>query len=1093
MAERRSLESANSFESARSQPATPSRVEVEQLERNAPRKFSSEIEAISEKLYHMNNMVKMNKDLEVLAKENLVKSDILRKLTLKEKWLAENAAIAAGQKVTAPAPASAPPTPTQPKSKFDEKYEKVVSPPVAVVEPKPKPVIDFNLDELKPRKPNFEERPKEQLAKPASLKKPPANPKGEGSTTVSRSNSLKSNASTGSPKVKKATPLPGDKKMQIEGILSSIKKIQRQHSSDLDEDMDVDVDVDTEAVQPNKQLNSKLKEIQASSFAGTMDHIKSQLTMPTVSAQAAANVDLSKYFPNQKVEKSSTGNTNKNQKTLKDVDLAKYFPSSPAPQRRTVETVAERLKKSQTEASLAKSKVEEVKEASSKKQEEEKGETAKKEPEKVANTKPVPPKRQASLDTFSLREHQMDGALDLTKKKGPAKTTTVIKKPTKSGSATSVTKATATAKGKTIKIVKKIVPKGTKAKKAAAAAAQEAAGVQEAAAAIAEPSPKEPPKDEAERILDEILADGDERSPSSEYQRLFADEKSPSDLSDNIDRILEETGLDLELGLPKRSSKKLLKTKSLGEGDFDLQPSKQRLTGVQNILKRFESMSSVHSQQSQNSDEQAAFKLRRMESTTSNLSSLTRSRESLVSAVSDSMSDLEKTMDYLRNEWRNEATNFLQKKRDKFYAQKDKEEQQQKEEKAKPDPLRDLPVQYRDSKLAKFFGLSARKSPEKRKSPIKKNKSPSKTPKASPSKASASKVAKTNNSLEELAKISNARQAKKTPKKATPKVVEPPKPLKPATPVPDDFEILDLLEKGTEAKLELERSKTKSPAVPEKPKEAIAEVVPLPVEDIKNLPKTGCDKSLNSSRRGSQSSLVMSRRPSEISLNEKLNQEALVALSQLEKEREAEQVDELFQNMVEEMVEEHAEPEPQPEASAEPLEDDIDADSLCTTISKSPSAQPVTVVKRGSSEDQSIEKLFGHFSDEMLVNVEFDSNDELVGITPRATLVSRDSADRDYLDKLESLERDEDTFHPWLGTNSNRRTMARMRWTACTFHRAHSGEPRAAPLPVSRRCRWFRRGSRRSWPNSIPRIWLRRCRISSSRFTPRTQSLLLRK
>ncbi|KMZ04527.1 uncharacterized protein Dsimw501_GD20744, isoform C [Drosophila simulans] len=987
VADRSSLKSSNSFESARSQPSTPlstpTRVEMEQLERNAPRKFSSEIEAISEKLYHMNNMVKMNKDLEVLAKENLVKSDILRKLTLKEKWLAENAAIAAGQKVTPTPSASAPGL--QPKSKFDEKFEKVVSPPLPVVEPKPKPVIDFNLDELKPRKPNFEERPKEQLSRPESLKKPPQQkPKGN-STNVSRSNSLKSNASNGSPKVKKA-PISNNSKMQIEGILGTLKKIQSQNSSDQDEDMDVDEDVERK---PNKELNSKLKEIQASSFAGTMDHIKSQLTMPTVSAQAPPSMDLSKYFPNQKQEKSSASSTNKNQVTLKDVNLAKYFPSSPAPQRRTVETVADRLKKSQTEAALAKTKLLEDQanhQAEKPKNEAEKEGESKKITKKVADSKPVPPKRQVSLDTFSLREHQMDGALDLTKKKAPTKASAGVKKPAKSGSTTSVTKATATSKGKTIKIVKKIVPKGTKAKKAAEAAQE--------SAAVEAPPEKQPPKDEAERILDEILGDGEYRSPSSEYQRLFQDEKSPSDLSDNIDRILEESGLDVELGLPKRSSKKLVKTKSLGEGDFDMKPSNERLTGVQNILKRFESMSSVTSQ---NSDEQAAFKLRRMESTTSNLSSLTRSRESLVS-VSDSMSDLEKTMDYLRNEWRNEATNFLQKKRDKFYAKK---EEQEKEAKilAKPDPLDHLPVQYRDSKLAKFFGLSARKSPEKRKSPIKKKKSPSKTP----------KVTKANNSLEELAKISNVRQTKK----AQPKTLKPVevKPLKPASPVPDDFEILDLLEKATEAK-ELERSKTKSPAVEpinQTPKEAIVEI-PLPVEDIKNLPKTGCDKSSNSSRRGSQSSLVMSRRHSEISLNEKLNQDALAALNQIEKEREAEQVDELFQSMVEEM-----EQEPQPSAIVEPPEQDIDADSLCTTISKSPSAQPVTVVKRGSSEDQSIEKLFSHFSDEMLVNVEFDSNDELVGITPRATLVSRNTEDRDYLDKLESLERDEETFQPIVG------------------------------------------------------------------------------
>ncbi|XP_030239858.1 F-actin-monooxygenase Mical isoform X1 [Drosophila navojoa] len=983
--ERASLKSANSFESAKSQPSTPvaapTRAQLEQLERNAPRKFSSEIEAISEKLYHLNNMVKMNKDLEVLAKENLVKSDILNKLTLKEKWLAENAAIAAGMAnptkaanvVTATSPAA------PPKSKFDEKYEKIVSGPQTGAEPrpKPKPVIDFNLDELKPRKPNFEERPKELLQKPESLKKSTQlSPKLErkSSANVSRSNSIKSNASSkSSPRSKKA-PLPDDSKMQIEKILGAIKRPQR---SEKEEDMDIDDDddeafVDTES---NTQLSGKLKEIGASSFAGTMDHIKSQLTMPTVHT---ANVDLSKYFPNQKEEKSASGNTNKNQKTLKDVDLAKYFPSSPAPQRRAVETVAERLKKSQTEAAIAQPKEAEAPKSSQAKTD--------------SKTKPVPPKRQASLNAFSLRDHQLDGALDLSKKKAPVKVLPPASKtPAKPTNSTTLAKATTTPKGK-IKIIKKIVPKGTKAKKAAAAAAAAAAAV------VAESPP--PPRDEAERILDEILADGETRSPSSEYQKLFNDEKSPSDLSDKIERILEETGLDLELGLPRRNSKKLLKTKSLGEGDFDLEP--KRLSGVQNILKRFESMSSVNSQQS---DEQTSFKLRRMESSTSNMSSLNRSRDSLVSA-SDSMSDLEKTMEYLRNEWRNEATNFLQRKRDKFYAQKE-EQQKEQEVKAEISRRRELPVQYQDSKLAKFFGLASRKSPEKRKSPIKKQKSPTKK-QSSPCKIQ--KSPKTNNSLEELAKISNARQTKQAQKKPTnvvPKIkkVEPKKPANPAPPVPDDLEILHLLDKATEAK-ELERSKTKSPLVEDIPLPAANEVVNIEtetvvsrpvVEDIKNLPKTGCDKSLNSSRRGSQSSLVLSRRQSDISLTEKLNQDALEALQNIEMERNVEHVDEVFQSMVEAI-------DQTPEAA---VDDDLDVDSLCTTISKSPSVQPVTVVKRGSSEEESIEKLFSKFSDEMLVNVEFDSNDELIGISPRGSLVAGSSAERDFVDKLESLERDE--------------------------------------------------------------------------------------
>ncbi|XP_068157127.1 F-actin-monooxygenase Mical isoform X1 [Drosophila tropicalis] len=1035
--ERASLKSINSFESAKSQPETPTtpmpttRVELEQLERNAPRKFSSEIEAISEKLYHLNNMVKMNKDLEVLAKENLVKSDILRKLTLKEKWLAENAAIAAG--MANPVAPVQPQLTSPPKSKFDEKYEKVVSPSpssnLLVVEPKPKPVIDFDLDELKPRKPNFDERPQEMLPKPASLQKPTKpSPKPErknaASTNVSRSNSMKSNASSsgGSPRLKKTTT----PKMHIQNILGTIKKIERQHSKEEDDDEDA---MDVDVPQENKELSNKLKEIQASSFAGTMDHIKSQLTMPTVSSsQAAATMDLSKYFPNQKQEKNTSANTNKNQKTLKDVDLAKYFPSSPVPQRRTVETVAERLKKSQTEASLAKPK--EIPPPASQSEENKtkpvppkrqaslgqnfslrdhpQTEASPAKPKEIPppasqsdenKTKPVPPKRQASLgQNFSLRDHQMDGAVDLTKKKAPTKVAAVVntvKKPT----TTTVGKATTTTKGK-VKIVKKIVPKGTKAAKKAAAEAAAAAAVTTTTVE------KEPPRDEAERILDEILGDGATRSPSSEYQKLFQDEKSPSDLSDNIDRILEETGLNLELGLPRRSSSKakLQKTKSLGEGDFEMKPSSPRLTGVQNILKRFESLSSVSSH---NSEDQA-FKLRRMESTTSNLSSLNRSRESLVSVTSDSMSDLEKTMDYLRNEWRNEATNFLQKKRNKFYAQKEEQQQKQAEIKSKADPIRDLPVQYRESKISKFFGLGSRKSPEKRKSPIKKKKSPTKSQKMTASKA--------NNSLEELANISNARQAKQAQKKAnklnvvTKKPVEKPA-QKPSTPVPDDFEILDLLDKATEAK-EHERAQTKSPAietpVQETPINSPMISQTIPIEDIKNLPKTGCDKSLNNSRRGSQVSLILSRRNSgDISLTEKLNQDALAALSQLEKEHQSQDVEKLFQSMVEEMDQE-------PKAIA--VEDvDADADSLCTTISKSPSAQPITVVKRGSSEEHSIEKLFGDFSDEMLVNVEFDSNDELIGISPRATVHSSDSADRDYIDKLESLERDVEP----VGTNTS--------------------------------------------------------------------------
>ncbi|GBP14090.1 [F-actin]-monooxygenase Mical [Eumeta japonica] len=84
--------------------------------------------------------------------------------------------------------------------------------------------------------------------------------------------------------------------------------------------------------------------------------------------------------------------------------------------------------------------------------------------------------------------------------------------------------------------------------------------------------------------------------------------------------------------------------------------------------------------------------------------------------------------------------------------------------------------------------------------------------------------------------------------------------------------------------------------------------------------------------------------------------------------------------------------------------DNYDTDSLCTSISKSPSVAPITVQKRGSSEDESIEQLFSQFSDEMLVNVEFDSNDELVAITPRSPVKEDELVEQDILDEMQSLK-----------------------------------------------------------------------------------------
>lgn len=1056
---------------------TTTKADIEKLEQNSDRKLSAEIDAISAKLYHMNNVVKMNKDLDTIAKENLIQSDILKKLSMKEKWLADKQVGAKNplvantkfeekvskfkddlvikSKFLDPTAnnQNVAPNPYAPKSQFKDVLKKA---DVATVDNKDTTTTTTNQKSQKPMDSREvlnqikELINKENEELKASKKAP------------TRTNSFKSNAAAASKsplmKPKSAVDVnhfnkDNKDKMEIENILGIVKNIEISKSEKALSDRNKDnkdvaaaapattndigkmlYKIETKfSPKPNKRMNEKLKEIEAKNFSGTLDSIKSQMEVPTVSAQAVpANVDLSKYFPNQQQRKDSISAVNKNQKALNEVDLSKYFPTSPAPQRRTsVVTVADRLKKSQTEKALdAKAKPALTKE---------------------------PPKRQTSLggtSNFSLKDNQMDGAIDIEKMKPKVVTTNAVVADTISNSnnkalnmtttkadakvASTTTNASKTKlnakpttkvvttsavattgkKGKNVKIIKKVVRKGSLKK----------SNKEENTSII--------PRDEHDLILNEILQNvSDEmRSPSLEYQQLFQEERSPSDdLSDKIELILEETGIDL--GISKKKSPKLLKAKSFGEGE--LQPRRNSNTesskhsphkeegdlpsGVQNILKRFESMSSV----SAASSAEQNFKLRRMESTTSNLN---KSKESIVSRESDTFSDLDRTMEYLKSEWRNEATNFLQKKRIDF----NKTRQIQKSPTAAATeeviPHDNSFTEYKDSKYAKFFGFKQKsperiktpstvkqsnrqpvlkqKTPEKKKSPLKKKqKSPEKKIKrSSPPPPPPSKIDKATNSkpivyasLEELALVSKSEELAKS---KTEKVITMPKDkVDIATSVQSTIETKEIINSVDFTSEEKEETPINVPTELEKenvqPKistelitkstktadnqEDVMQNVPSPpndtivlesgepsvtegdlpkrplVEDIRNLPKTGCDKSLSSSRRGSQAS-IQSRRQSIQSFSE-------ITIDNFDSLLDPESVED--QHLSKTIM----------------LNENYDDDSLCTSISKSPSIPPVTVQMRGSSED-SIENLFSQFSDEMLVNVEFDSNDELIEIIP---------------------------------------------------------------------------------------------------------------
>ncbi|XP_018798734.1 PREDICTED: protein-methionine sulfoxide oxidase Mical isoform X2 [Bactrocera latifrons] len=1091
----------------------PTKSDIEKLEQSSGRHFSAEIEAINEKLHRLNSVVKMSKDIETIAKENLVKSDILKKLTMKEKWLADNSASNSN--------------PLAPKSAFENRFapkqdvlkeqkknvktdENIKQPTATLAES----VLETLKTELKSEKSNENcstdikksaaaqkaTSPEEVLAslkaeiKSASLNRqgslkrqqlsPTASPSAskKPSASASRSNSFKNKATqenkesakSGEQSVSRTNSLKrsekftskdevitNDSRIQIQNILGLVKSIDdskdkgygpNRSNSDMGK-LFYDAESKFSPKVDRRLMQEKLKEIEAKSFSGTMDAIKSQMVVPTVSSQANPSVDLSKYFPDQKQQKTNSAAVNKNQKNLKDVDLAKYFPSSPTPHHRSaVVTVADKLKKSQTENAIPPAPTTTAPNPSN-------------ENTTAVKVNKLATKRQASLGdaAFSLRDHQLDGAVDLSKKSTPVVVNKDVAAKSRQAAVTTTTATAAVTKKGNVKIIKKIVPK----KKVGGNATKKANGVQDKSIV---------PRDESDRVLDEILQSSDKEmhSPSAEYSKLFKEEKSPSeDLSDKIERMFQETGIDLGIAVPATISnkKRLLKTKSLGEGEFERlskerSMAKDELTtkedgdrpiGVQGLLARFESMSSVKSSEQ-------SFKLRRMESTISNLN---KSRESLIShdsimsRESDSLSDLEKTMEYLKSEWRNEATNFLQKKRNNYFSKKrviEEEEAAAKTEALKKSKYEDLPVQYRDSKFAKFFGIKS-KSPEKikTKSPEKKNVATTKKTLVNGGtvKKSSSPSKNLNKATETKAKMStnlqvnikNAKRKSPSPKQSQSnnsentkynfdKVSKPAevtrKAISPLKSQMEDFETLLLVEKGSIINLETkvapvddqniitaqvpcdpnrsngvactatdtaiqtktlsrQNSNNSDNSAPETP---VLKRRPL-VEDIKNLPKTGCDKSLSNSRRNSAASLH-SRRCSDVSLAEKLD---TVAIKLTQSSLDNRNVDELFQNIVERLSNEHSEQNANTEE---------ECDSLCTSISKSPSAAPTTVRMRGSSEDESIEKLFSQFSDEMLVNVEFDSNDELVGITPRIPLKSTPiEEDADFVDRLESLEKDE--------------------------------------------------------------------------------------
>lgn len=66
------------------------KTEIKFIDNKSDKKISSEIDALNESLYKLNNYLRLTKDIDGLKKEKLVKDDIQRKFHLKQQWLNSN-------------------------------------------------------------------------------------------------------------------------------------------------------------------------------------------------------------------------------------------------------------------------------------------------------------------------------------------------------------------------------------------------------------------------------------------------------------------------------------------------------------------------------------------------------------------------------------------------------------------------------------------------------------------------------------------------------------------------------------------------------------------------------------------------------------------------------------------------------------------------------------------------------------------------------------------------------------------------------------------------------------------------------------------
>ena len=245
-------------------------------------------------------------------KDELLKHDMMKKLSLKEKWLNDNEALAL--KNAKSVPMELDDITVEVKSKDDKKsfLNGIFTSITHLIKPS-----DEKNDKEKSKSP-----------KKKSKSKTPPNVKDEVKlikVIEYEKPDLINVAESFEELLANEKPQQGNTNKKMQAFL------QRQRSDEVREEAD---EILNDIKEGNDKMAKQMRDMEQRRFSDNMNAIKSNIVDQKVASMKEVN--LSKYFPNQQEKKPPAVAKNKDVKALKDVNLSKYFPSSPTTGRKNI-------------------------------------------------------------------------------------------------------------------------------------------------------------------------------------------------------------------------------------------------------------------------------------------------------------------------------------------------------------------------------------------------------------------------------------------------------------------------------------------------------------------------------------------------------------------------------------------------------------------------------------------------------------------------------------------------------------------------------------------------------------------------------------